>query len=128
MLRVKTCLAVVAVLSLWLGLSNLARAEDFPKGKFAITFDGMTISIKFDDKGKYRVYHENDVLVEGSYKITKDQIEFKDEKGPAVAPADVGKPGKYKWKFGDKKLTFSKIEDEVMNRSHALTAGPWAKE
>ena len=128
MLRFKACLAVAAMLSMWLGISNLARADDFPKGKFAVTFDGMTISIKFEDKGKFRVYHEDDVLVEGTYKITKNEIEFKDEKGPAVAPADVGKPGKYKWKFEDKKLSFTKVEDEVMNRSHALTVGPWTKE
>jgi hypothetical protein len=129
MLRLKTYVVVAVALAVWLGVSNLARAEDFPKGKYSATIQDMKITIKFEDKGKFTVEFGDEVMVEGNYKVNKDVIEFSDNKGKAVSKEDEKKVGKYKWKVDDKKkLTFTKIEDEVEGRVMGLTAGPWTKE
>lgn len=36
-------------------------------------------------------------------------------------------PGKYKWQYDGKALTFTKIEDECEGRAHALTGQPLVK-
>src|SRR5205807_1078337 len=83
-----------------------ASAADFPKGTFSTEQDGIAWSIKFDDGGKFTVTRVDELVVEGKFKVTKDEIELSGETGPR---ADQGaKPGTYTWKLDGKKLTFTK--------------------
>jgi hypothetical protein len=74
---------------------GVARAAEFQKGTYSGTLHG-------------------DKMV---------TLEFKDEKG-SIASKDA-KPGKYKWKLDDKKLTFTKVEDESEGRSKGITGTTW---
>jgi hypothetical protein len=119
-------LSVVGVLVAVLGSAGAAGAEEFPKGTFTQKGPDETVfSIMFDGKGKFAVRAGDMEVVEGTYKVTKDEIEFTDVKGPAAGKGD-DKIGSYKWKFADKKLTFTKVKDEAKGRSNALTSGTWA--
>ena len=113
-------LAAVAAVAF---LAGPVRAADDLKGTYSSTQGGMTFTIAFDGDGKFTVKSKDMVLVEGTYKLDKDQVELTDTKGPA-AITDKG-AGKYKWALKDKKLTFTKVSDEATGRAEALTSGPW---
>ena len=104
------------------------QAAEFPKGSFVATSPrGEKITLKFEDKDKFSLNGEDGkVLVAGSYKVTKTQIEFTDETGPLAAKD--AKHGKYEWKIESDKLSFSKIEDDSEGRSKGLTRTPWTSE
>ncbi len=113
------------VVFLAFGVAGRAGAADFPKGTFSLKAPDETVwAIKFDGKGKYTVTRDGKELVEGTYKITKDEIEFTDVKGGSAEQGDK-KTGTYKWKLAEKKLTFTKAKDEAQGRSTILTSGPW---
>jgi hypothetical protein len=101
-------------------------AADFPAGKFATMAGNDKYVMDFDGKGTVTVTRNGQLGVEATYKVDKDQIEFKDVKGPIADPN--GPAGKYKWKLEGKKLSFTKIEDASAGRAAALTGGPWTKE
>lgn len=104
-----------------------AAADEFPKGTFAIkTSDGAEWAVTFDDKGKFTAKHDGELGVKGSYKITKDEIEFTDEDGPFATKGD-DKTYTYKWKLDGKKLTFTKVKDENEGRVGVITGGSWEK-
>jgi hypothetical protein len=103
-------------------LTATASAADFPKGTIAAELGGTQWTIRFEDGGAYAVSCGEDVVAEGKYTAKKDEIEMTDEKGSRAEP---GKTGKYSWKLDGKKLTFTKVEDEVQGRVGALTNGPW---
>jgi hypothetical protein len=106
-------------------IAGAASADDFPKGTFSTEQNGTEWSIKFDDGGKFTVSRADEPVVEGKFKVTKDEIELSEETGPR---ADQGaKPGKYTWKLDGKKLTFTKVEDESIGRVRALTTGLWTR-
>ena len=103
------------------------QATEFPKGSFSATSPRGKVTLKFEDKDKFSLKSEDGkVLVAGTYKVSKTQIEFTDETGP-IAAKDA-KPGKYEWKIESDKLSFSKIEDDAEGRSKALTRTPWTSE
>ena len=111
---------------LWLAAGGTATAADFPKGAFTLKGpDGAIWEVKVDGKDKFTVTRDGTEAVEGTYKVTKDEIEFTDEKGP-VAEKAAG-PGTYKWKLDGDKLTFTKVKDKSEGRSGALTAGAWER-
>jgi hypothetical protein len=114
------CLATVVLL----GACSAARAQDFPKGTFAIKLGEDKWSVTFDGKGKYTVMTKGETVVTGSYKATKDEVVFMKEEGKLAS----AEPGKYKWKLDGKKLTFTKVEDDSAGRAKALTSGPWMME
>src|SRR4051812_30160195 len=70
--------------------------KDLPQGTFKATHApaGTTVTLKLD-KGKYTATMNDMVIVEGSYKITGDEVEFTDEKGQA-AGTGYQKSGTYK--------------------------------
>ena len=114
------------IVCLVFGFADRAGAADFPKGTFVLKApDGGEWAIKFDDKDKYTVSRDGKEAVEGTYKITKDEIELTDVKGGSAEKADQ-KTGTYKWKLAEKKLTFTKTKDEAQGRSKILTSGAWA--
>ena len=121
-------LILVALVLVLVRGASVARAADFQQGSYSrMRLRGDKVALKFDDKGKF-VLSDNDgkALVEGTYKVTKNQIEFTDETGPMAAKG--AKPGKYKWKLEDKALNFTKIEDESEGRSKGITGSTWTLE
>jgi hypothetical protein len=127
MMRLQKSLVAIALAFLWLGLTNPAGAADFPKGTFTVKGPGGTVwAVNFDGKGKVTVTRAGKEVVEGTYKVKKDEIELTDEKGPFAGKGDA-KTGTYKWKLEDGKLTFTKVKDESKGRSRVLTAGAWER-
>jgi hypothetical protein len=104
------------------------QGAEFPKGSFSATSPrGEKVALQFAEKEQFTLKSEDGkVLVTGTYKVSKSQIEFTDETGPLASKE--AKPGKYEWKLESDKLTFSKIEDESEGRSRALTRIPWTVE
>lgn len=118
------CAALMLVL---FALGTKARAEDFKTGTYSLTSGGVKYSIIFHDSNKHVVTRAGEVVVEGSYKVTGDELEVTDEKGQIACRGDQ-KTGRYKWKIEDKKLTLQKVEDACEGRANALTAQAWVKE
>ena len=106
-------------------MSLSAHAAEFQKGSYSTDLPrGGTITLKFEDNGKFSLKKDDGKLfVAGTYKVTKNQIEFTDETGPMAAKD--AKPGKYEWKLESDKLTFTKVEDESEGRSKGLTHSDW---
>src|SRR4030095_320482 len=104
-----------------------ARAADFKTGTYSSTAGGVKYSITFHDNKKHTVTRGGEVVVEGSYKVTGDELELTDEKGPIACQGDQ-KTGKYKWKIEEKKLTLSKVEDGCEGRASALSGQAWVQE
>src|SRR5689334_22305250 len=129
------CSALLRKSALFFGLTLLLilpavqlQAAEFPKGSFwALSPRGEKVTLKFEEKDKFTLKGEaGNVMVAGTYKVGKNQIEFTDETGPMAAKD--AKPGNYEWKLESDKLTFSKIEDESDGRSKGLTRTPWTSE
>jgi len=120
---------MIATLGLVLaGGAGTALGAEFQPGSYSGTgIRGGEVALKFDEKGKFILSDKDGkVLVEGTYKVMKDQIEFTDEKGPMASKG--AKPGKCKWKLEDKALNFTKVEDESEGRSKGLTVTTWTLE
>jgi len=127
MMRLHKSLVAAALAFLWLGPTSLARAAEFPKGTFTVKDPGGAAwAVTFDGKGKVSVTRADREVIEGTYKVNKDEIELTDEKGPFAGTGDA-KTGTYKWKLEGGKLTFTKVKDESEGRARILTAGAWAK-
>lgn len=125
MTPLQKCLVTVALAFLWLGLTSSAGAADFPKGTFTVMDPGAIVwAVNFDGKDKFTVTRADKDVLEGTYKVNKDEIELTDEKGPFAGEGDA-KTGTYKWKLEDGKLTFTKVKDESKGRFRVLTAGAW---
>src|SRR5260370_14394931 len=83
-------LANVMLVALGLALvegASIAQGVEFQQGSYSGTrIRGGKVALRFDHKGKFILTDEDGkVLVEGTYKVMKDQIEFTDEKGPMAA-------------------------------------------
>jgi hypothetical protein len=119
-------LVALLLVSGW--VTSVAQGAEFRQGSYSGTrLRGDTVLLKFDEKGRFALSDKNGkTLVEGAYKVTKDQIEFTDEKGPFAAKD--AKPGKYKWKLEEKKLNFTKVEDESEGRSKGISGTTWTLE
>ena len=115
---------VLLGLAAWLAAGQSARAADLPKGTYTSSAQ-KDWSITFDGKGKYTVTRGKMAVVEGSYKVSGDELTLTDEKGPLVSKNEDEKTGKYKWKLDGNKLTFKPVADKSKGRELALTAGPW---
>jgi len=128
MIRFQNSLVAVAVAFLCLGEMHPAGAAEFPSGTFTLKDAGGTMwALRFDGKDKITVSRAGKEVVEGTYKVIKDEIEFTDEKGP-FAGAGEAKTGTYKWKRDGDKLTFTKVKDQNRGRATVLTADAWEKE
>lgn len=126
MIRLWLCaLTLIALVSLD-GSSHAAQKKKELKGTFFTFLMDEKWSITFDGKSKFIVKKKNELMVEGSYKIRKEEIEFTDKKGPIAAVKE--KAGKYEWNLDGKKLTFKKIEDDVKGRELGLTSSAWTAE
>jgi len=110
------------------GYARVAQATEFQQASYSRTSPrGEKVILKFGDKQKFVLSGaDGKTLVEGTYKVTNDQIEFTDEKGP-FASKDA-KPGKYKWQLVDGKLNFTKVEDESEGQVKGITGATWTLE
>jgi hypothetical protein len=100
----------------------LGFAQDkFPTGKYAVG----EFTVNFGSDGTTTVSRQGEVMVEGVYSVTKDEITLTDKRGP-MACIDAG-PGKFQWKFDGKALTLKTIEDNCGGRASALTSQPLVK-
>ena len=108
------------------GSAGMVEVEGFPKGTFVATVGIDHWMIFFDAKESFTISLNNNKVVEGTYKVVKDEIELTDERGPG-AEEGSRKTGTFKWKLGQKTLTFTRIRDEADSRAAVLTSGSWAK-
>jgi hypothetical protein len=110
-----------------LALGTAAQNADFKKGTYSVTQGDVKWSIGFGDNNKFTVKRGADIAVEGSYKVTGDELEVTDEKGPMACLGEQ-KTGKYKWKLEEKKLTLTIVTDLCEGRSGALPSQVWVRE
>ena len=99
------------------------KNADFKPGSYSGTWFKDKVTLTFDEKGKFSITltEPEALLVKGSAKVTKDEIEFTDEEGTLKAEGT----GKYKWKLEEQKLTFTKVEDKSEGRTKGLTGTTW---
>jgi uncharacterized lipoprotein YehR (DUF1307 family) len=116
-----------ALLLVLLAFAITARAADYKTGTYSVTADGVKYSIKYHDGNKVTVTRGGEVAVEGTYKVTGDEIEVTDESGPLACGGEE-KTGRYKWKLEGKVLTLTKVQDGCTGRANALTAQSWTRE
>jgi hypothetical protein len=121
-------LFLVSLLLALSGMLGAARAAEFPTGSYSGSRpNGDQIVLKFEDSGKFSLTDKDGkLLVAGTYKPTKNEIEFTDENGPLASKG--AKPGKYDWKLESDKLTFTKVEDESEGRQKGLTRPTWTRQ
>lgn len=103
-----------------------SQESQFKKGTYTFKENGITWAIRYDDN-KVSLARNGEVFIEGVYKVTGNEIEVTDERGPMACGGDQ-KTGKYNWKLEGKKLTFQKIKDECAGRDNALTSFSWTQE
>ena len=117
--------SLTPLLLLLIGTVFASQAAEFQKASYLATLpNGSEIVLKFEDGGKFSLSQKDGkLLVAGTYKATKNQIEFKDEKGP-ISSKDA-KPGKYEWTLESDKLNFTVVEDESEGRRNGLTRPTW---
>jgi len=120
---------ILAVLVLVVaGGASGAQGAEFQQGSYSRTrLRGDKVILKFGDRRRFVLSDQDgNTLLEGTYKVMNDQIELTDEKGPFAAKD--ANPGKYKWNLADRKLSFTKIEDESEGRSRGITGSTWTLE
>ncbi len=104
---------------------TFAAPASIPKGAYTVKTSEGVWELNLDGKGKYVVNLNGTEKVVGAYEATKDEIKFVDQSGPFAEKSDATKSGTYKWKYADKKLEFTIINDKAEGRSQTLTSGPW---
>ncbi len=109
------------VMGLTLPLSP-ARAADFPIGSYAAN---ASVTLTFDDKGRFRVNDGKAMQVAGRYTVKGDQLALTDEKGPWACTKPGEQTGTYTWKYDNSVLTFVKIADRCADRVASLTTAAW---
>jgi hypothetical protein len=112
-------MVVVAV-----SLTAAADEPEFPRGTFTASVQ-KSWSLKFEEKEKLTVMSVGKVLVEGTYKVTKDEVTLTDVSGPFAAKEKELKSGTYKWKVENGKLKFTLVKDKSKGRELLLTTNEW---
>ncbi len=121
----------LSVFVLFGALGVVSAAGDAAKGlqgTFTRKLGEDVWSIDLDGKGKFKVFMGKEQVVEGKYKVTKDEVEITDESGKlAYTDKDKDKTGTYKWVLKGDALHFTKVKDAAEGRSKALESGPWQR-
>jgi hypothetical protein len=121
-------LVTVIIVVVFAGMA-VAQDMDLKPGIYEGMLGSETMTIEFSDKSKFTVTRASQFFVAGKYKVTKDVIEFTDEKttmGTIVDPK-YPKMGSYKWKVENDKLTFIVVSDKHKVRQEVLTKTTWVK-
>ena len=112
------------VLTAAVSLATGADEPEFPRGTFTASVQ-KSWSLKFEEKDKLTVMSAGKVLVEGTYKVTKDEVTLTDVSGPLAAKEKEMKSGTYKWKVENGKLKFTLVKDKSKGRELLLTSNEW---
>ena len=123
MLHRSALVLTVATMAITL-LACEARAAGLPKATYSMMVDGAQWELKFAEVGKFTYSINQQILVEGTYRVTKDEIQFSEENGPIACRGDV-ETGRYQWKLEGKTLTFTEIQDECVGRE-SIALYEWA--
>ena len=116
----------LAAICFLLAAGPALAADEFPTGTFTLKdSEGAVWEVTFDGKGKFKVTRDGVDRAAGPYKATKDTLEILDP--GESAPKDARAPATYKWKLDGKKLTFTKVKDDIEGRAKVVTHGPWEK-
>lgn len=102
-------------------------AGKFPVGTFTASRQ-KDWSLKFEGGGKLKILRSGELVAEGTYKATENEISMTDEKGRLAAALDDAKTGRYRWKLQDGKLTFKLLEDKSRGRELMLTLNEWTEQ
>jgi len=102
-------------------LSETMVQDKFPIG----TYVSGDFTITLNSDGSHSVGMNDKVVVKGTYTVTKDQIVLTDKEGEYACNGT--EPGKYKWKYDGKALSFSKLEDNCDGRANGLTGQSWER-
>jgi hypothetical protein len=106
--------------AVWSLSAKTSSAGDFPVGNYS---EGDFFAT-FTADGKFVIKAEDGLIkVEAQYKVEGDQIVFSEKDGKG----ECAEPGKYKWNFDGKVLTFIKLEDSCSGRHSHLTARLWTR-
>ena len=102
-----------------LAQSTPAAPGEFPTGSFGTTTAEDEYLIKFENNGTYTVYVDGDLIGEGQYVVTGDQVTFEDD---TEACAGLG-AGLYTWTYAEGHLSFIAIDEPCAEREAVLSNG-----
>jgi hypothetical protein len=105
---------------------SAAFAAEFPSGSYAAT--GQTLTVTFDDKGKFRVTKNGVMEVAGRYIVKGDEVVFTDQEGPWACTNTDEQTGTYRWKYDNAALTFSKVADRCEGRVRSMISAAWKRQ
>ncbi|MBI3959290.1 MAG: hypothetical protein HY328_10820 [Chloroflexi bacterium] len=102
-------------------------AEDIPPAfpAEAIPLLSGAWEMNFTDAGRFTVAKDDEVVVEGHYTSTQDEVVLTDERGPLACGKPGAETGRYRWQLADEMLTLTVVADECDGRAVILTAHPW---
>jgi hypothetical protein len=116
--------ALVLLVSMACAVTSASAQGEFPTGAYA----AGNLTLTFSGDGKYTVSEKGEVVVEGTYTVTQDQIVVTDKQGRYACTEPGASIGKYQWKYDGQALTFSKLEDACQGRIGGLTGQPLMKQ
>ena len=135
-------LVVTVVTIALLALFGCSSSSEFRPGTYTLTgvdeiVDGNVIigdfEITFTEDQRY-IWSKpitaergaGDLIDEGSYEVTQDQIVFKTDHNLNQYCPDA--EGKYQWSLNEKELTLTLVEDTCTHRWSTFIAKPWTRE
>ncbi len=124
MKRVLAICAPLVLITFALSDAAAQKGTEFPKGVFTAPRGGLAAFLHLNADGSFAFNLDKYELLQGTYSVTKDEIIFTDEGGPAAGKGEF-KSGKYKWKYQDGKLTFATVEEKNKGRENWASTGPW---
>lgn len=93
---------------------------DFPTG----IFTSAEFTIIFTADEQIFVKREDEIMVEGVYKVSDRKIVLTDKRGARACLEPEAATGRYEWSFDGQRLTFVRIEDLCEGRIASLTIAP----
>jgi hypothetical protein len=103
-------------------VTAVALAGGFPAGSYI----SGPYTLKFERNGALCVTKSGVALVEGTYRVKGDQLQFTDRRGPFACTGKGQATGTYGWSIEAEMLRFSKLEDSCTDRAQSF-AEPWKK-